>query len=606
MDEGRAIYRGDTAERLASLRAELKRRGVDGFLVPRTDEYQGEYVPESAQRLTWLTGFTGSAGLAIVLPETAAMFTDGRYTLQAATEVDGTLFQRRHITEQPPSAWIAAELKPGQTLAYDARLHTLGELERYRAAAEKAGGKLAAFDGNAVDAVWTDRPAPPLAPVVAQPMEFAGESAESKRRRIAAAVVEAGADAAVLTSVDSIAWLLNIRGGDVPHTPLPLSFAVLHRDASVDLFIDARKLTPGLDAYLGAAVRIADQAGFGPFLEKLAADGKRVLADPASAAAWVFDRLGKAVLRGTDPCQLPKACKNAVELQGTRDAHRRDGAALTRFLAWLARESAGGKLREIEVSDRLEAFRREGANFRDLSFPTISGAGANGAIVHYRASPATERVLERGSLYLVDSGAQYLDGTTDVTRTVAIGTPTAEMKDRFTRVLKGHIALALCHFPKGTSGSQLDALARASLWQAGLDYDHGTGHGVGAYLGVHEGPQRISKMPSAQALLPGMIVSNEPGYYKTDAYGIRIENLVVVEKLDGVGEAGREFYGFETITLAPIDRNAIDASLLSPDEIAWLDAYHARVRASLTPLVDAETKAWLATATMPSKAEIRC
>ena len=606
MDEGRAIYRGDTAERLASLRAELKRRGVDGFLVPRTDEYQGEYVPESAQRLTWLTGFTGSAGLAIVLPETAAMFTDGRYTLQAVAEVDGALFQRRHITEQPPSAWIAAELKPGQTLAYDARLHTLGELERYRAAAEKASGKLAAFDGNAVDAVWTDRPAPPLAPVVAQPMEFAGESAESKRRRIAAAVVEAGADAAVLTSVDSIAWLLNIRGGDVPHTPLPLSFAVLHRDASVDLFIDARKLTPGLDAYLGAAVRIADQAGFGPFLEKLAADGKRVLADPASAAAWVFDRLGKAVLRGTDPCQLPKACKNAVELQGTRDAHRRDGAALTRFLAWLARESAGGKLREIEVSDRLEAFRREGANFRDLSFPTISGAGANGAIVHYRASPATERVLERGSLYLVDSGAQYLDGTTDVTRTVAIGTPTAEMKDRFTRVLKGHIALALCHFPKGTSGSQLDALARASLWQAGLDYDHGTGHGVGAYLGVHEGPQRISKMPSAQALLPGMIVSNEPGYYKTDAYGIRIENLVVVEKLDGVGEAGREFYGFETITLAPIDRNAIDASLLSPDEIAWLDAYHARVRASLTPLVDAETKAWLATATMPSKAEIRC
>ena len=599
MDEGRAIYRGDTAERLASLRAELKRRGVDGFLVPRTDEYQGEYVPESAQRLTWLTGFTGSAGLAIVLPETAAMFTDGRYTLQAATEVDGTLFQRRHITEQPPSAWIAAELKPGQTLAYDARLHTLGELERYRAAAEKAGGKLAAFDGNAVDAVWTDRPAPPLAPVVAQPMEFAGESAESKRRRIAAAVVEAGADAAVLTSVDSIAWLLNIRGGDVPHTPLPLSFAVLHRDASVDLFIDARKLTPGLDAYLGAAVRIADQAGFGPFLEKLAADGKRVLADPASAAAWVFDRLGKAVLRGTDPCQLPKACKNAVELQGTRDAHRRDGAALTRFLAWLARESAGGKLREIEVSDRLEAFRREGANFRDLSFPTISGAGANGAIVHYRASPATDRVLERGSLYLVDSGAQYLDGTTDVTRTVAIGTPTAEMKDRFTRVLKGHIALALCHFPKGTSGSQLDALARASLWQAGLDYDHGTGHGVGAYLGVHEGPQRISKMPSAQALLPGMIVSNEPGYYKTDAYGIRIENLVVVEKLDGVGEAGREFYGFETITLAPIDRNAIDASLLSPDEIAWLDAYHARVRKALSPLLDKETKAWLADATKP-------
>jgi Xaa-Pro aminopeptidase len=604
MDDGRPVSREGTAERLSRLRAELARRGVDGVLVPRTDEYQGEYVPESAQRLAWLTGFTGSAGLAIVLRNRAAVFVDGRYTLQAAAQVDSKLFEHRHISDEPPAPWIEGALQPGQSLGYDPRLHTLGEVARYRAAAEKAGGKLVALADNPVDAVWADRPAPPLAPVVPHDLRFAGESAASKRRRIAAAVGEAGADAAVLTAPDSIAWLLNIRGGDVPHTPLPLSFAVLHRDESVDLFIDRRKLTPGLPVHLGNAVRIADPADFGAFLEQLAGSGKHVLADPALSAAWVFDRLGEAALRAPDPCQLPKACKNAVELAGTREAHRRDGAALTRFLAWLARETAAGKqasgkLREIEVSDRLEAFRREGANFRDLSFPTISGAGPNGAIVHYHASHATERVLDPGSLYLVDSGAQYLDGTTDVTRTVAIGTPSAEMKDRFTRVLKGHIALALCVFPKGTSGSQLDALARASLWQAGLDYDHGTGHGVGSYLGVHEGPQRISKLPNSQALLPGMIVSNEPGYYKTGAYGIRIENLVVVEKRDGLGEAGREIYGFETITLAPIDREAIARSLLEPHEVAWLDRYHARVREALTPLVDAETAAWLAEVTRP-------
>ncbi len=600
MDDVRPFSsRGDTAERLRRLRAELRGRGVDGFLVPRTDEYQGEYVPASAQRLAWLTGFTGSAGLAIVLPDNAAIFVDGRYTLQAAAEVDAELFQHRHISEEPPAAWIAAGLQPGQALGYDPRLHTLGEVERYRAAAEKAGGRLAALEENPIDAVWTDRPAPPAAPVVPHDLRFAGESAAAKRERIAASLAEARIDAVALTAPDSIAWLLNIRGGDVPHTPLPLSFAVLHRDASVDLFIDERKLTPGLDTHLGGAVRLAAPTAFGPFLEQLARDAKRVQADPASAAAWVFDRLGAQAVRGTDPCQLPKACKNAIELEGAREAHRRDGAALTRFLAWLAREAPSGRLREIEVSDRLEAFRREGNLFRDLSFPTISGAGANGAIVHYHASVATERTLEPGTLYLVDSGAQYLDGTTDVTRTVAIGTPTPEMKDRFTRVLKGHIALATCRFPKGTTGSQLDALARTALWQDGLDYDHGTGHGVGSYLGVHEGPQRISKLPNNQALMPGMIVSNEPGYYKTDAFGIRIENLVVVTRLDGLGEGGREVYGFETLTLAPIDRNAIDPSLLTAQEIAWLDAYHARVRETLTPLVDRDTAAWLGEATRP-------
>ncbi len=599
MDEGRPIYRGDAKERLAGLRAELGRRGAAGFLVPRTDEYQGEYVPASAQRLAWLTGFTGSAGVAIVLPMAAAIFVDGRYTLQAQTEVDGTLFQRCHLTEEPPATWIAGALKPGEALAYDPRLHTLGEVERYRTAAEGAGGTLLALDTNPIDTVWADRPAPPLAPVVAHELRFSGESAESKRAKTAASLAEKQADAVVLSAPDSIAWLLNIRGGDVPHSPLPLSFAVLHRDGSVDLFIDRRKLTPGLDAHLGPAVRIAAPESFGEFLMQLAASGKRVEADPAHATAWIFDRLGAAALRAPDPCLLPKACKNLVELDGAREAHRRDGAALTSFLAWLAQNAPAGNLREIAVSDRLEAYRRAGNLFRDLSFPTISGAGANGAIVHYRASPETERVLEHGTFYLVDSGAQYLDGTTDVTRTIAIGAVSPEMKDRFTRVLKGHIALAICRFPKGTTGSQLDALARGSLWQAGLDYDHGTGHGVGSYLNVHEGPQRISKLPNTQALLPGMIVSNEPGYYKTGAYGIRIENLVVVTKLAGLGEGGREIYGFETLTLAPIDRAAIDRTLLEPGEIEWLDSYHARVRAELLPLVDAQTAAWLDQATRP-------
>jgi Xaa-Pro aminopeptidase len=403
---------------------------------------------------------------------------------------------------------------------------------------------------------------------------------------------------------ESIAWLLNIRGGDVPHTPLPLSFAILRDDGSVNLFIDRRKLAPGLDRHLGNGVTVEPPGRLGPALDELAqktkATGARVQVDLATAAAWVFDRLSKGggkIHRAADPCLLPKACKNPVELEGTRTAHRRDGAAVTRFLAWISREAAKGGLREIAASDRLEAFRREGEYFRDLSFPTISGAGSNGAIVHYRATPATEKVLEPGTLYLLDSGAQYLDGTTDITRTIAIGTPSDEMRDRFTRVLKGHIALATARFPKGTTGAQLDAFARRALWAKGLDYDHGTGHGVGSYLGVHEGPQRISKAPNPQPLLPGMIVSNEPGYYKTGGYGIRIENLVVVQPSDERGE--RELLCFETLTLAPIDRHCIARDLLSDDEIAWLDAYHARVREVIGPLVDRDTAAWLEDATAP-------
>ncbi|MBX6368101.1 MAG: aminopeptidase P family protein [Rhodospirillales bacterium] len=588
--------RSATEGRLEALRSELARRGVAGFIVPRADEHQGEYVPPCAQRLAWLTGFTGSAGLAIVLRDKAAIFVDGRYTLQAAGQVDSAFYQHRHLTEEPPADWIAANLAPGEALAYDPWLHTLPELERFRAAAEKAGGRLVPLDSNPVDAVWTDRPGPPMAPVESHDLAFAGESAEAKRTRIAESLEKAGVAAAVLTQPDSIAWLLNIRGGDVEHTPLPLSFAIVRRDRTVELFIEPRKLSPGLDAHLGNAVSVAPPEAFGPALDRLA--GQRVLVDPASAAAWVFERLEAAkaeVRRGQDPCLLPKACKNAVEIEGARRAHRRDGVAVVRFLAWLSRQSGIG---EIAASDRLEAFRREGERFRDLSFPTISGAGPNGAIVHYRATRASERRLEPGSLYLVDSGAQYLDGTTDITRTVAIGSPTAEMRDRFTRVLKGHIAIARCRFPKGTTGSQLDSLARYALWQAGLDFDHGTGHGVGSYLSVHEGPQRISKVPNTQPLLPGMIVSDEPGYYKAGGYGIRIENLLLVQPVEIPG-AEREMLGFETLTLAPIDRALIEPGLLSPEERAWVDDYHGRVREELSSQLDAEAARWLEAATAP-------
>ena len=585
--------------RLKLLRERLAADGLAGFIIPRADEHQGEYVPLCGQRLAWLTGFTGSAGMAVVLKERAAIFVDGRYTLQAGAQVDGQAFEIHHLIDEPPATWLATAAAKGDIIGYDPWLHTPQDVERLKAGVERAGATLRAVEQNPLDQVWEGRPAAPLAPVFAQPETFAGESAADKRARIGKVLVENGAASAVLTMPESIAWLLNIRGGDVPHTPLPLSFAVAKADGAVTLFIDRRKFVPGLDRHLGNAVTIEAPDRLGAALGALAKEG-RVQVDPASAASWVFDRLGASgaqIHRAADPCMLPKACKNAVELAGTREAHRRDGAAVTRFLAWLAGEAPKGGLREIAASDRLEAFRKEGQYFRDLSFPTISGAGSNGAIVHYRASPETEKALEPGMLYLLDSGAQYLDGTTDIPRTIAIGTPSAEMRENFTRVLKGHIALATARFPKGTTGTQLDGFARRALWQKGLDYDHGTGHGVGSYLSVHEGPQRISKAPNAQPLLPGMIVSNEPGYYKTGAYGIRIENLIVVQP---AGEADeRETYCFETITLAPIDRTLVARDLLDRDEAAWFDAYHARVRATIGPLVDDETGAWLEQATAP-------
>jgi Xaa-Pro aminopeptidase len=587
------------ASRLAALRAELKRRDLAGFVVPRADEHQGEYVPRHSQRLAWLTGFSGSAGLAIVLADRAAIFIDGRYTLAVRGQVDTDAFVPHQIPEQSPETWIAEHLPKGGKLGFDPWLQTVDGHERFARACQRAGAEFVPVDSNPVDAVWPDRPPAPLAPVLPHPDEFAGESSATKRTRIAGAFKAKGADVALITAPDSIAWLLNVRGGDVPRTPFALGFALLHGDGHVDLFMDRRKVPDRTLAWLGNAVTLAPPDELGAALDMLGKVGKRVLIESATAPVWAATRLqaaGVALVRDADPVALPKACKNAVELEGIRRAHRRDGAAVSGFLGWLARESKGGKLREIEASDRLQALRQQTGKLRDLSFDTISGAGPNGAIVHYRASEASQRTLAPGSLYLVDSGGQYRDGTTDITRTVAIGTPSPEMRDRFTRVLKGHIALAMARFPAGTTGSQLDALARYALWQAGLDYDHGTGHGVGAYLSVHEGPHRISKMPNNVALQPGMIVSNEPGYYKTDAYGIRIENLVAVReaKIDG---ADRRYLEFETLTLAPIDLACIEPGLLTDAERQWLDDYHRRVRETVGPEVDEATRAWLAEAT---------
>ncbi|MSO55150.1 MAG: aminopeptidase P family protein [Rhodospirillales bacterium] len=590
------------SQRLTQLRAELARRDLEGFIVPRADEHQGEYVPARAERLAWLTGFTGSAGAAIVLKDRAAVFIDGRYVLQVKDEVNPVDYAYCHLVDEPPAEWIAKSLKPKGRLGYDPWLHTPNDVERLTKACAKAGGELVAVDINPIDIVWADQPPPPLAPVVAHDVAFAGAPSAEKRRDVAAILAADTVDAQILSDPASVAWLLNIRGADVPNTPFALAFALIHADASVDLFVDRRKLAPGLIAHLGNEVRVAAPADLVTTLVRFGKAKMRLGLDPAGSPEWVRRRAqaaGAEIVFRDDPCALPKACKNPIEIEGTRTAHRRDGAALTRFLAWLSRTAPKGGLTEIVAAERLEAFRREGERIRSLSFSTISGAGPNGAIVHYRVSDATNRVLESGSLYLVDSGAQYLDGTTDVTRTVTIGTPPAEARDRFTRVLKGHIAIATLRFPEGTTGSQIDILARRPLWEAGLDYDHGTGHGVGSFLGVHEGPHRISKLANRVAFKPGMIVSNEPGYYKTGAYGIRIENLVTVVAIDPPAGAERKLLGFETLTLAPIDTALIEPSLLAPDEIAWLDAYHRRVHETIGPLVDAETRVWLEQATRP-------
>ena len=590
---------GVSEERLRALRAELAGRGLQGFLVPRADEHGGEYIPPHARRLEWLTGFSGSAGLAVVLAEQAAVFVDGRYTLQLRQQTDARLYQLRHLIDAPPGEWIGQHLAAGR-LGYDPWLHSERAVEGLVKSCAEAGGELVATADNPLDAIWPDRPGPPAEPMVPHEERFAGESAAAKRQRLAAELEQEDLAAAVLTAPDSIAWLLNLRGGDVAHTPLPLSFAILHADGEVELFAVQEKLGPESRSHLGNGVRPRPPAELAAGLAALA--GQNVRVDATSAAAWIFQQLrqaGAEIKPGPDPCQLPKACKNDVELAGMRSCHRRDGVALVHFLAWLEAEAPGRGIDELSAARRLQAWRAGGEHFRGLSFDTISAAGANGAIVHYRVSPASNRRLEAGSLYLVDSGAQYLDGTTDVTRTVAIGRPEAEMRACFTHVLKGHIALARARFPAGTTGAQLDSLARGPLWRAGLDYDHGTGHGVGCYLGVHEGPQRIAKTGSATPLRPGMIVSNEPGYYRPGAFGIRIENLLAVVEIAGDYPEGKSYLGFETLTRAPIDRRLIEAELLNSEETAWLDAYHAEVLAEIAPLLDTATAEWLAGACAP-------
>ncbi len=587
-------------ERLEALRAELAQRNLTGFVVAHTDEHRSEYTPSYAQRLAWLTGFDGSAGLGVVLSDKAALFVDGRYTLQARAQVDDEDYAFKHLIDDPAETWIAETAQRGDRIGYDPWLHGGPWVEKMEKALGPKGIELVAVDTNPIDAVWTGQPAPPAFEAVPHDETYAGESAESKRARMAKETVEAGAEAAVITALDSIAWLLNIRGRDVDHTPLVLAFAILDIKGGVDLYIDPAKVTDGLRSHLGSHVRLHPKTDFAKGLGVLGEEGKTVLVDPALASAAVFhvlDEAGATIIKKADPCQLAKARKNPAEIAGTRAAHKRDGVAVTRFLAWLAAEAPKGGLDELAAADRLEAFRREGALFQGLSFDTISGAGPNGAVVHYRVTPESSRPIKTGEMYLVDSGAQYLDGTTDITRTVAIGgSPSPEERDRFTRVLKGHIAIATARFPKGTTGAELDVLARMPLWQVGLNYDHGTGHGVGAYLGVHEGPQGISKAAGQTALEPGMIVSNEPGFYKTDGFGIRIENLVLVEPADSV-ESALELYEFETLTLAPIDLSLVERVLLTDAEANWLNAYHARVRNELTPLVDKDTARWLATAT---------
>ncbi|MBT5047878.1 MAG: aminopeptidase P family protein [Rhodospirillaceae bacterium] len=590
------------AERLIALRKTLAAGGIQGFLVPLADEHQSEFPSQGAQRLAWLTGFSGSAGMAVVLAEQAAIFVDGRYSLQVRDQVDVSHFHVQHITEEPPADWIAANASSGWKIGYDPWLHTVDGLSRLRDGCGRAGATLVPLDPNPLDEVWSDQPARPLTPAVAHGPDVAGRDAAEKRAEAARAIDANGAAATVLTAPDSIAWLLNIRGGDLPNTPVTLCFAILAADGFVQLFMDQRKLPDATRRHLGNEVSVHPRDDFGDALSALGEAASVVQVSPGTAPAWVIDRLedsGATILRKQDPCVLPKACKNAVELTGTRNAHIRDGAALCRFLSWLSVEAPKGTVDELGAVDRLYAFRAAGERFRGLSFDTISGAGSNGAIVHYHSTPETNRLLEPGTLFLVDSGAQYLDGTTDVTRTVAIGTPTAEMRDRFTRVLKGHIAVATARFPAGTSGGQLDTLARHALWQEGLDFDHGTGHGVGSYLGVHEGPQRISKRFGDVPLRPGMILSNEPGYYKAGAYGIRIENLEVVRTAEKGAEAEREMLGFEALTLAPIDLALVDTSIMNAAEIDWLNRYHARVHETIGPLVDDATGAWLESAARP-------
>jgi len=592
------------ADRLRALREQLKADKLDGFVVPLTDEHMSEYVGSYAQRLAWLTGFEGSAGSAVVLPQEAAIFVDGRYTLQVRQQVDGKDWSYQSVPETSVADWLKEHAPQGARIGYDPWLHSRDWVKKATEALAARGAELVAVEQNPIDKVWSDRPDASKAHLAAHPEKYTGRSSADKRHEIADWLEKQGADAAVLSALDSIAWAFNVRGEDVARTPVALAFALVRSDGTADLYVNPEKISAEVQQHLGNGVRLHDRNAFESALGEL--KGQTVAVDPERAVAAIFealDRAGAKIIPVRDPTILAKAIKNPVEIAGQKSAQERDGAAISRFLRWVEEEAPKGDVDELKASDHLEALRREDPELRDLSFDSISGAGPNGAIVHYRSSEKTNRKLEMNSIYLIDSGGQYLDGTTDITRTVVIGEPTAEMRDRFTRVLKGHIAVATAIFPKGTRGSQLDSFARRPLWEAGLDYAHGTGHGVGSFLSVHEGPQRISPVGSAQSggdepLREGMILSNEPGYYKTGEYGIRIENLVLVvdHPVDG---AEKETLGFETLTFAPIERRLIAKEMLSPEELAWLNDYHAQVVEKIGPRLTGDDLAWLEEACAP-------
>jgi Xaa-Pro aminopeptidase len=586
---------------LPKIREVMRAEGLNWLLVPHEDSYQNEYLPAAYERLGFSTGFTGSAGAAILGLSRAALFVDGRYTVQGRAQTEPSLFEQIEFTGAALCSFLSENLKPGEKVGYDGELHTQPAIDALTKAVEQAGGVMVATDGNLIDKVWTDQPALSDAPVTVQDTQFAGKDHDGKRSEVAALLRKQNADLTILTSPVSLAWLLNLRGNDVDHTPAPLGRVIVHASGDADLFIDQTKLTDGVRSHLGNHVALHDETGFWDHLTTLS--GKRALVDAHGAPSRVVELLKSAGARpilGEDPCALLRATKNRTEIEGAKAAHLRDGVAMTRFLFWLDTEGQSGAIDEITAARTLEALRREIPELKDLSFESISAAGPNSALPHYRVNEASNRVLERGNLYLIDSGGQYPDGTTDITRTVLIGEASAEMKTRFTLVLKGHIALSMIRFPEGTTGSALDAFARQPLWMAGLDFDHGTGHGVGSYLSVHEGPQRISKAPNSVALRPGMILSNEPGYYREGHYGIRIENLQFVTEASPVPGGERLMLGFETLTLAPISRALTVTDLLTAQDRDWLNAYHARVLAEIGPRLQVEAEQdWLKAACAP-------
>jgi Xaa-Pro aminopeptidase len=592
------------ADRLAALREQLKSDRLDGFVVPLTDEHMSEYVGSYAQRLAWLTGFQGSAGSAVVLPQEAAIFVDGRYTLQVRSQVDGKDWSYQSVPQTSVSDWLKDHAPEKARIGYDPWLHTRDWVKNAKAALAGRGAELVPVGTNPIDKIWADRPEMSKAHLAVQPDKYAGKTSAEKRTDVAEWLEKNHADAAVISALDSIAWLFNVRGEDVHRTPVALAYAIVNADGTADLFVAPEKIGPDVQQHLGNGVRLHERHAFEGALAKFA--GKTVAVDPERAVSAIFDALDKAgakIVTLRDPTILPKAIKNSVEIAGQKSAQARDGAAIAKFLRWIDEETPSGEVDELIASDRLEQFRREAPELKDLSFDSISGAGPNGAIVHYKSSEKTNRKLQGGELYLIDSGGQYVDGTTDITRTVPIGEPSDEMRDRFTRVLQGHIAIATALFPKGTRGSQLDAFARRPLWEAGLDYAHGTGHGVGSYLAVHEGPQRIAPITSSQAggdepLAPGMILSNEPGYYKTGEYGIRIENLVLVIERRIEGEE-KEMLGFETLTFAPIDRRLVKKEMLTAPELGWLNAYHVQVLEKIASKLSGPDLEWLQQACAP-------